>query len=442
MKTARSFTLAVVATLIAGTSAEAGDVVVPLASNQTLQDLTYVTRVWVANPSTTAQTFTGVFYPAGADGTTEPAASPAQTTAPGQTRVYSSPVGVGFTGMLALRGADDLRVTARLETRSGDRLLGASEVRPITADTAFAAGTTAQLAGFERSAGSAITDLYLFNLDTSQAQCTLRVLRVDGSAIADTITLQLAPRQRRDFVDALGMLQQNGVTDVRMEASCDHRFWIAGLLRRVNAPATVLSPSAAVSGTLFGSGPPPPPPSDGSVVFSVPGMFLNAVRNDSYRTYPLPLVEGKAYRKSVVEFDLTAGKFPDGNFTGIHSLRRAHKQRANRILYYGLTVNNFNNRSVVDLGKNELLIKGDGPWVLHHTYHVRFTYDVRAGTVQLDIFEGSERKLSISGPAQHDDLSFDGNPVSVDFGQVGVADGAYFPPLGWQYANLRVVVTP
>jgi hypothetical protein len=32
--------------------------------------------------------------------------------------------------------------------------------------------------------------------------------------------------------------------------------------------------------------------------------------------------------------------------------------------------------------------------------------------------------------------------MRVDFGQKGVADGAYFPPVGWQFSNLKVVFEP
>jgi hypothetical protein len=32
--------------------------------------------------------------------------------------------------------------------------------------------------------------------------------------------------------------------------------------------------------------------------------------------------------------------------------------------------------------------------------------------------------------------------VRVDFGMAGVADGAYFPPIGWKYSNLKVTFEP
>jgi hypothetical protein len=30
----------------------------------------------------------------------------------------------------------------------------------------------------------------------------------------------------------------------------------------------------------------------------------------------------------------------------------------------------------------------------------------------------------------------------VDFGQTGIGDGAYYPPVSWSYSNLNVVLEP
>ena len=51
---------------------------------------------------------------------------------------------------------------------------------------------------------------------------------------------------------------------------------------------------------------------------------------------------------------------------------------------------------------------------------------------------------TIAGPAQHLDLSVQGadHPLRVDFGQTGIADGAYTPPYGWSFANLHAELTP
>lgn len=436
--------LAAATTIFAAAPVLAGDIVVPLASNQGVQDLTYVTRVWVVNPSSSSQTFTAVLFLAGADGTVQPPASKPQIAPPGKTLVYSSAAAPGATGMLSLRGASVLQVAARLETRRGQQLLGAVEVPAITADNVFAANATAHLAGIERAAGQNATDFYVFNLDTAAAHCTVKVFQASGPQIAGTAQITMAPRQRRDFTDVLSILGQSNLTDARLETSCDHRFWIGGLLRRSAAPATLLVPTAQLAKELLGAGdPPPPPPADGTVTLTVPGLFLNAKQGDSYRSYQLPAKSGVPYETAVVEFDLLVKQFGSGNFTGVHSLRRSSTKRTEEVLYYGLQINNYKARTILDLGQHDQLAKGDVPWESSHSYHLRFTYDLTVNKITIDVFEGGAKKQSVSGSAHNFDLRDDGHPLIVDFGMEGVGgDGGYVPPLGWQYSNLKAVLTP
>ncbi|MEO8502429.1 MAG: hypothetical protein ABI609_00890 [Acidobacteriota bacterium] len=421
----------------------AGDLVIPVVSNQTVEDLSYSTRLWVANPTAEAQTFTALFFPAGTDGTSDPASSTLQTAAPGVSLVYS---GVpGGSGMLALRGTDGLSVGARLETRRGSTLLGSVNVPPVTGDTAFAANATAHLVGIERVPQATASDLYLFNFDNSAARCTVQFFQASGAPIAGAISLTFAPRQRRDFVDALNLIGQSSISDVRLRVSCDHRFWVAALLRRANAAASLLLPAASMAGDFMAaSHPPPPPPTDGSVLFTVPNLFLDAKLGASFRSYELPAPASFDYSKAVVEFDLLVKKFGGGNFTGVHGFRRPNERKADQVLYYGLQINNFKSRTILDLGLTDQLAKGEGAtWVTGHTYHLRFTYNVDAKSITLDVFENGVKKETVSGPAHHFDLRADGHPLVVDFGMVGVGgDGGYVPPLGWQYSNLKVLLTP
>ena len=62
--------------------------------------------------------------------------------------------------------------------------------------------------------------------------------------------------------------------------------------------------------------------------------------------------------------------------------------------------------------------------------------------MKLDAFENGQHIYQISGPPLHPDLSANGNPLTVDFGQTGIGDGAYGPPVGWTYANLAVQLLP
>ncbi|HTQ79107.1 MAG TPA: hypothetical protein VMM92_03860, partial [Thermoanaerobaculia bacterium] len=182
----------------------------------------------------------------------------------------------------------------------------------------------------------------------------------------------------------------------------------------------------------------------GSVVFNMPGTFLVARDGNSYVGYDLPAVSGVPYQRAVVEYDMRISSFPSLLFTGVTSLRRPNDNRNLRVVYYAIQIVNRNAKTTLDLGVTDVLVKTTGPWKAGHTYHVRITYDVPTQTATLDAAENGTYIYTISGPAQHLDLSAQGadHPLRVDFGQTGIADGAYAPPLGWSFSNLHVVLTP
>ena len=179
------------------------------------------------------------------------------------------------------------------------------------------------------------------------------------------------------------------------------------------------------------------------MTLSVPGTFLHATDSNSFATYNLAARPGVAYHRATVDFDLSIGHFNDVLlFTGVTSFRRPARHRKDRVLYYAMQLVNRNQKTVLDLGIQDRLARTQGPWQPGHTYHLKFTYDLRNRLVQLDVYEHGGHIYKISGPALHFDLSANGNPLTVDFGQTGIGDGAYGPPLGWDYANLNVLLEP
>ena len=418
----------------------AGDVLVPLAANQqTIGSAQYSTRIWVSNPTAAPLTFTTRFYTAGTNGNQAAAASSPLTVGAGASLVLVNAAPIGGTGMLSISGAAALGVGARMEASIGGQSVGITDVPSITSADAFAANAIGQVSGLERIDTSSLSDLYLFNLESKAATCSLKLFQAGGSQLATTASVILQPLERRDFIDTINGFSLTSLTDVRVQATCDKRFWLAGFVRRATGEIAFVSPAATLAAGVLGStgGSTDPPPTGDVVTFSVPGIFLNAVNGNSYKTYDLPAKQGQAYRSAVVEFDLGIRTFPEGLFTGVHSLRRAHPSRSSRILYYGLQIVNANSKTTLDLGVQDVLARGSGPWQAFHTYHLKLTYDLSARQVTLEVSENGLRKEVLTGQAQHLDLSNDGHALSVDFGMTGIADGAYYPPLGWVYSNPR-----
>lgn len=200
----------------------------------------------------------------------------------------------------------------------------------------------------------------------------------------------------------------------------------------------VLSPSLATA-----AGEAARPQAAGVIVFTVPGLFLHATDANSLASYALPARPGVRYQRATVDFDLTIREFNKVLlFTGVTSLRRPANKRLDRVLYYAMQLVNRNQKTVLDLGVQDRLARTQGPWQSGHTYHLRFTYDLRQRVVRLDVFENGQHIYELHGPALHPDLSANANPLTVDFGQTGIGDGAYGPPLGWDYANLSLRLDP
>jgi hypothetical protein len=144
-----------------------------------------------------------------------------------------------------------------------------------------------------------------------------------------------------------------------------------------------------------------------------------------------------------MEFDLRVGPMTLGprNFYGVTAFRRT-----DRTLFVGLIVRDDRDKTIIDLGEeiDEGLIQGgnNGPWRANTTYYVIFEYDTEAERMTFKLFRAGVLVEQLSGRTLHNDIIANGNKLRVDFGMTSVADGAYFPPLGWKYSNLTVTLEP
>jgi hypothetical protein len=435
--------------LLAPAAALAGTVFVPLANQVSIAGATYTTKVWVSNPDQAPRHFNTLFIPQGTDGTSQKSANGTVTVPASATSVLSSLSSVapaGHSGLLEVSGATQLVVGASLEVRDGaGNLLGAASVPTISQDNALAAGGFLELQGLQRGGGM-ITDFSLLNLDTSTAQCTVAAFSADGSSLAAPATLSMLPLSRRDFTDALAILGVEAITDARIVATCDHLFFaFASVYQPGGAAILMLSPSPTLAGTIgpglpgggTGGG------GSGNVTFSVPGTFLNATASNSEQLYDLPAQPGVAFKRATIDWDLRIGVFPSGLFTGVMSFRRPNGQRSLREPFCAVQIVNRNSKTLLDLGVENVFERTSGPWKQNSSYHLTLIYDLTVNQCELDVSQGGAVIYTIAGPAQWFDLSATGqNPLVVDFGQTGIGDGAYFPPVSWSYSNLSVVLVP
>jgi len=371
-------------------------------------------------------------------------------------------------------GAIDVPAEATAADRSG-KAWSSTAVQPVSAAGALGAGEVAHLQGLGRQPGGEVTDLGLIDLSEQAARCQVSAFASDGSRVAAPATVSLPPLGALQAEDAFGSLGAQQLSGGRFEVSCDQPFYAyAAVFAAGGSVIEAVAPSQgfadpAATGAAAAAAPVAPPDGAGTagagldaaaapggapvpqrstsasgvVTLVVPGTFLHATATNSFISYDLAATRGLAYHRATVDFDLTISDFNHVLlFTGVTSFRRPNKTRKSRVLYYAMQLVNRNQKTILDLGIQDRLTRTQGPWKAGHTYHLTFTYDLRGRQVKLDVFEHGQHIYQIAGPTLHPDLSANANPLTVDFGQTGIGDGAYGPPLGWTYANLNVQLQP
>jgi len=147
---------------------------------------------------------------------------------------------------------------------------------------------------------------------------------------------------------------------------------------------------------------------------------------------------GVKYHRMTVDYDLYVNRYQTALFHSIAGVRRTGKT-----LYMGFLMRADNSKTLVDLGHDKLL-KSVGPWHERTLYHITMIIDAANKKGTLQIFQGLQLVQSVSGKLTNTDLRLvtANKPVKIDFGIPRIADGAYFPPVTWQYSNLKVVAIP
>lgn len=423
--------------LFSAETASAVETFVPLARNRSAAGATYKTIVWLTNTASSNQTVSVFFVTSGADGTTS--GTPTTIAVPAKESMrFEAGAPNGASGMMRFDAPAAVKIDARIEASTPNGLVSAAHITPLSAATATAAGETIDVLGLARVQGGVVTDFGMANLSREEASCSITAHRSNGSSIAPAATLTVPPLSTREFTEVFTTLSVPDIADARIELTCNKAFSAYGLLFEPGGPRTAfVPPGVSLAGDLVpGAGLP------GEVIFNVPGEFLLARNGDSQRVYNLPLVPNQLYAKATVEFDMFLNRFPNGLFTGVAAMRRGNRDRHERRLYYGIQIRNDNKKTNLDLGE-EVLARAQGKWKQGRNYHMKLEVDMANGRrVTLTVFEGGQESFRVSGVSPYRDLVDDGNHISVDFGQTGIADFAYFPPIGWKYSNLMVKLEP
>lgn len=452
----------------------AGTVYVPVAPPQKIGDVTFRTQVVVSNPGDVASRLTTTFIASGSDGS-KAGAAPATVTVPANgTLVLSNLTRTGREGMLEISGDPRIAVSARLEgtSRSG-RLLSSAPLPVVGSDHVVPGGAAAQLQGIARTVAGMQHRFGVINLGVEEAACTLTAYRAGGAPAGKPTRFSVPPLSHNTVAAPLAAFGSALFTEARVEVSCDSSFYVYAVQLSPLGAAAVSGPSVTLesdlvaarelAGVAEGGLPDDGTVGDGIGDFgddqgeeegesgddssaaavisqdqlTVRGLFLNARKGNSYRMFDLPLRPGVRYKRITMDFDLYLHKWVNPLFHVVSALRRN-----DRTLYAGLILRGDRAKTVLDLGKDELA-RDTGPWKQRSNYHIRVVTDAQAQRVTLEVLQGGRLVHTLSGPMTTRDLSVtSGTKMRVDFGGTKVADGAYFPPVGWKYSNLVVKAEP
>lgn len=443
--------------LLAGPAAPAlaGSVYVPLATDQTVQDVRFRTQVWATNTDVSLRQFTAFFIPADTDGTDRPENWGTSTVvSAGATMLLGTIANSGETGMLEISGAPHIVVSARLvPTQGGVTGLGAS-IPVIGSANQFAADATAHLQGWVRS-GDVVSDFGVVNLGRASASCSIDVFRSDGSQIQSTAIINMPPLSHRQFDDALGLLGEPAITAVRSETTCDQPFYVyVRTYDRTSGELHFSLPSLKLADSTLappGTDPPEPVPEpvscqNGALCYSYLAEPYIPRRSAQNHKIFIAVPPG-SYRSVRLQLDVVHGGWRNPS-SGLHNiLWLARDSNFDLIGYVNLLGPNKNK---LHFRHGMGLSAGDKPKIVKNlvttpgeTYHFDYLWDAGADRIELVVtHDGEEVGRIVTEPNARRLSIGNGNRIEVAFSFEAGLNPNEPPTYGWEYKNLKLEFVP
>jgi len=292
-------------------AAQAGTVYVPLGGVAAVGPQTWSPAVSVGNPGDAAIQVKPVQIPGDTDGTVRPTPPTPSNVDPGHTMVLQPEA--SFRGLLELSGSPVATYAARLVSNTGAGALGVA-LPVITSENLTAGGSALALHGLQASA-SRTTHVAIDNLEQYAAQCTLSLVRSDGTALGQPRAISLLPLTQTWIADALnGLVDAAGATDVRAAVSCDRDFFAWALVAdSTSGQLTVIDPAGSGTSLLTVPGEQAPCP-PGATCQSSDLVFTPTPANSvGHIVFPAPV---GTFTRLRLEMEVTVGQWypkdPDG----------------------------------------------------------------------------------------------------------------------------------
>ncbi len=433
--------------------ASAGVLYVPVAINETVDNVNRNTELWVTNPTDSAVLgFYAYFIPMGTDGTVrdpnvEP---PAYFVAPGASVRFNNLV-PGGRGMLEIEGSPELIVTAKLVSRAIGFGVDPEPVDlPVVSQrNLIEAGGSAWLLGFEKQGTYRYSNLGVNNLGQQTTNCTVDVRQADGLLIVQNVSFQVPALTLLQFEDAFSLLGLSNVAwGARVRISCDQPFWTYASVYDtrtggIQAHAPAITPSQSTLEKPIENGgeePPPPPPVDpDATVFSLPGNFLTCNSCGNWQ-FDMPFGSTRRFRKIVIDFDVWAKQWDGNRSNGFHCVFWLNNGQSWSNMMGYLNSKGTQGRMTFQVnygvGKETNQTPGMqlGTW-----YHVHYEYDMIEGVVWYELRNGSSVRTSGGYTTSANDVNT--SKMFIQFG-TQIAEGPESRTPGWKWSDFTAQFIP
>ena len=375
---------------------------------------------------------TPIFIPTGADGS-RLSGTPAKVDNDEKPNVFNVRNFINGVGMLKLVGATGIQV----RSSSMFLTLGSNSVNwalPVLSEVDwFTGGETAYMKGLAKNSAGA-SNIEIINFSSAASTCQVQLVKPKGGALGVARSFDLRPISHLVVKDALnGFLETPVAANVRAEVSCNKEFY---------AYATYLEPASLASFRMLYPLSAPSVADTETLTINRPGTFFSPSEGKSSLDVVLPLVPDRAYRKITIDYDVNIRDFTP-LFTGVLGMYHPGGPRFGKTLYFGTFIRGLRARTLVDQGSPviEPALKFATGWKEGATHHVAMVYDTEAGMLRFQASRDGKILADYTGAVYNYDLADRGSPVRLTFGLQGIADNAYFPPVGWKFSNLRIVIT-
>jgi hypothetical protein len=296
------------ATLCAAGAAQAGTVYVPLAGLTTVGPASYELQVSYVNTSGQTATVNQVLLGTDTDGTQRTGVTVTPfSLLPSQTAVVRSTEAI--RGLFELSGPVDFRYSARLVNLGSGAVV---DLPVIDSNSITKANGKLSLQGLI-SAGARTTDLALINLGKAATQCTVTLVRADGSAIGASATVSLKPLSHRHFANVFaGLAGAGGLSDARAQVSCTQDFYAYALIAdSATGGVGVIRPAASGESTLGAPGAQADCGS-GAVCFDAKGIVHQPTPSNPVGRVTFGIPAG-IYKRFKMSLDVTVGPWYSGD---------------------------------------------------------------------------------------------------------------------------------